>query len=224
MAQPKRRTAAQARKHLLQTAETLFDREGFAGLSVRRLADEAGYSPTALYKHFNSKDDLVLFLKDAFFSRVIETMERREREGDTALAKLEISLRIYISEALKKPRLYAAAFADESGVGPHSGTPVLPSLAPTDTPKLALEADSERALSFGHFLERVTAVVGADRPFPDDPMTTAQSLWASLHGLVHLLAVVPQFPWVDQETLIDVHVARLLLGVEPNLASHSQPS
>lgn len=47
------------RDHLLETAEALFSKEGFKGVSVDRLLKEAGVAKMTLYKGFESKDALI---------------------------------------------------------------------------------------------------------------------------------------------------------------------
>ena len=49
---------------ILEAAERVFSVEGEAGLSIRRLAEEIDYSPSAIYKYFGSKDELVDELKE----------------------------------------------------------------------------------------------------------------------------------------------------------------
>lgn len=48
------------RQHLLQTAETLFAKEGFKGLAMDRLIAEAKIAKMTLYKGFRTKDGLIL--------------------------------------------------------------------------------------------------------------------------------------------------------------------
>lgn len=48
------------RRHIYATALALFTAEGFDGVSVSRVAREAGVSVPTLYAHFGTKDGLVL--------------------------------------------------------------------------------------------------------------------------------------------------------------------
>lgn len=52
------------RERILASAAIVFTREGYAGASVDRIAEEAGYSKGALYSNFVSKDVLFLELVD----------------------------------------------------------------------------------------------------------------------------------------------------------------
>lgn len=66
---------APKRELLLDTAESIFAKEGFKGISVDRLLREAGVAKMTLYKGFESKNDLIA-----------ETLRRR---GDRLGAHLE---------------------------------------------------------------------------------------------------------------------------------------
>ena len=49
---------------ILDAAEALIDRDGDSALTFRRLGAELGADPTAAYRHFRSKDELLLALGD----------------------------------------------------------------------------------------------------------------------------------------------------------------
>lgn len=52
--------AAEARERILRTAYELFSRDGVTAVGVDRIVGEAGVAKTTLYRHFRSKDDLVV--------------------------------------------------------------------------------------------------------------------------------------------------------------------
>jgi AcrR family transcriptional regulator len=49
-----------AREQFIRTAYDLFSRHGLTGVGVDRIVAETGFSKTSLYRHFRSKDDLVV--------------------------------------------------------------------------------------------------------------------------------------------------------------------
>jgi AcrR family transcriptional regulator len=53
------RTGPSGRERILQCAADLFLQNGYAGTSVRDIADAAGIKAASLYYHFDSKDDLL---------------------------------------------------------------------------------------------------------------------------------------------------------------------
>ena len=50
----------ETRERILRTAYELFTQEGFTAVGVDRTVGEAGVAKTSLYRHFRSKDDLVV--------------------------------------------------------------------------------------------------------------------------------------------------------------------
>lgn len=78
------------RERLVEAAGRRFYRDGFRNVGIDQILSDVGISKTAFYKHFDSKDDLVLevlrqqdFWLRETFSRMI-----RERGGDTAEGQL----------------------------------------------------------------------------------------------------------------------------------------
>jgi len=52
--------ASAKREHLIDTALEVFNRHGFHATGVDRIIEESGVARMTLYKHFKSKDDLIL--------------------------------------------------------------------------------------------------------------------------------------------------------------------
>jgi AcrR family transcriptional regulator len=62
--------APAAKREILRAALKLFSERGLASTSIRDIADESGYTNPALYKHFDSKDELALHLFETCHARV----------------------------------------------------------------------------------------------------------------------------------------------------------
>jgi AcrR family transcriptional regulator len=58
------------RRALLDAAEKVLEREGPGGLSLRAVAREAGVSPAAPYHHFKDKEELMLAVGRAGFTKL----------------------------------------------------------------------------------------------------------------------------------------------------------
>jgi AcrR family transcriptional regulator len=56
------------RETILDAAEAVVGAEGAASLTMRRIGRELGADPTALYRHFRSKDELLEMLAERMFS------------------------------------------------------------------------------------------------------------------------------------------------------------
>lgn len=65
---------AQTRERILASAAIVFTREGFAGASIERIAEQAGYSKGAIYSNFASKEVLFLELVDHYANDQIDSL------------------------------------------------------------------------------------------------------------------------------------------------------
>ena len=83
-----RRTGANPREEILDAASELFTRNGYAGTSTRRIADEVGMRQASLYHHFATKDDiLAALLQTTVESSLVRARELLESD-DPALDRL----------------------------------------------------------------------------------------------------------------------------------------
>ncbi len=73
--------ASGRRDQLLDTALALFCRDGFHGTGIDRILAESGVAKATLYKHFKSKDELILAAlrreDERFRNRFMREVERR---------------------------------------------------------------------------------------------------------------------------------------------------
>ncbi|HEY6758002.1 MAG TPA: TetR family transcriptional regulator [Baekduia sp.] len=70
------------RELILDAAEAITRREGIDKLTLRRIGTELGADPTAVYRHFRDKQELLVQLADRLFGREVEidpTLPWRER-------------------------------------------------------------------------------------------------------------------------------------------------
>jgi AcrR family transcriptional regulator len=82
------------RQRLTEAAARRFYREGFRNVGIDQVLADVGISKTAFYKHFESKDDLMLaalemknrWLQDTFREAI------RDRGGPTAVGQLRVLL------------------------------------------------------------------------------------------------------------------------------------
>jgi AcrR family transcriptional regulator len=80
-----------SREILLSAAVGLADASGIESLSMRRLAQEFGVVPMALYKHVANKEDMLDGMVDVVFSEI--DLPSREADWKTALRQRALSTR-----------------------------------------------------------------------------------------------------------------------------------
>ena len=74
------RTSPRPRERIVATARNLFHRHGIRGVGIDTIAEAAATNKTTLYRHFNSKDELI-----------IECLRSRAEEGRQFWAEIEAS-------------------------------------------------------------------------------------------------------------------------------------
>lgn len=85
-------TAPPTRQRLIEAAGRRFYRDGFRMVGLDQILSEVGISKTAFYKHFESKDDLVLAALADHDREMQNTFRQmiRERGGPTARGQLAV--------------------------------------------------------------------------------------------------------------------------------------
>lgn len=100
-----------SRTQILDAAQRLILRQGFAGSSVDAIVKEASLTKGAFFHHFRSKHDLALVLLDRFATSDIELMEE-------TMARAERLHRDPLQQLLLFLGLYEEMFDDDSDVLP----------------------------------------------------------------------------------------------------------
>jgi len=205
---PAERRRLKVREMILSAAERVFASEGPEGLSIRRLAEKIDYSPAAIYKYFESKDELVDELKEAFFARLLENVHKIADTSRAFPERARDCISTYVRLAIEKPHHYSAAFS-----GQH---------IPEATENADAAPQSNKAQAFAVLLGMVQE--GIDTGFfraDLDASLTAKSVWASMHGLAMMVTHVPGFPDLDWETsamspdaFTDMHADLVMRGLE----------
>jgi AcrR family transcriptional regulator len=82
------------RQRLIDAAVRRFYRDGFRNVGIDQILSDVGISKTAFYKHFESKEDLMLAALEDNHSMMLETFRRlaRERGGLTPQGQLRALL------------------------------------------------------------------------------------------------------------------------------------
>lgn len=157
------------RQALLQEAGALIREQGVDALSLRRLAERAGVSRSALYHHFRDKHDLLCAVAAQGFAELERLIDAARLESAPELRGF---VRAYIAFAADYPERYELMFGR--------------SLWKQATPTEELRAVAYR--SFRRYVERIGALVQqAPAAAELKPLRIAQASWASLHGLCRLL-------------------------------------
>jgi AcrR family transcriptional regulator len=192
----RQRERVAVRREILDAASRIFAEEGYRRVTMRRIAGEIEYSPTAIYLHFRDKDELVRAVCEEAFSELAVTLEGIRKPADPPLTSLRKGLRTCIDFGLSHRNQYIVAFMTP-GLGPEG--------EPSGRPA------GSRA--FAVVREGVRACVESGEIRTADVDTTAQALWAVVHGLTSLLITMREVPLAARRTLIEHTLDTLVAGL-----------
>ena len=91
MSAPADRRTPLTRDRVLQAALALADAHGIDALTMRRLGEELGVGPMALYRHAANKDDIIDAIVDLVFAEV--TLPAMDGDWMSAMRERSVSLR-----------------------------------------------------------------------------------------------------------------------------------
>jgi AcrR family transcriptional regulator len=202
------RHRASLRQEILDAASQLFVEEGYQRVTMRGIAARIDYSPTTIYLYFKDKRGLFEAICEETFSQLAAKLERLQVTPNTPLARLREGLRTYIEFGLSHPNHYVVTF--------------LQMQEPSE--ELAFEG-SIGARAFGSLRDGVQACAASGDIRTESVETTAQALWASIHGLTSLFITMKGFPFASRKALIDHTLDTLLAGLKapsaaPRAAMH----
>ena len=188
------------RQEILDAAREILVREGYDGLSMRKVAEKIDYSPTAIYLHFKDRDDLVFCVCEQLMAGLVrELNEVKSRYADPLIA-LRKGLRRYVEFGLKHPEHYQATFMTR-----HSGDPEI------DQRYLEPNTMGMQAFSFLPWL--VGECVKQKKLARVDVHAASCALWAGIHGVTSLQIAMPNFKWNDRDKVIDQLIAMMVKGL-----------
>jgi AcrR family transcriptional regulator len=78
-----------SRAKILDVAEGLFARRGFAGVGMREVADAAGLGKSSLFHHFRSKAQLYYEVLERVLGRIQERLDAGLRRGSGPLERVQ---------------------------------------------------------------------------------------------------------------------------------------
>jgi AcrR family transcriptional regulator len=164
-------TAPTTPERILEHARDLYVETGMNGFSMRKVAARAGLTATAIYRHFDSKEALLMAVVEAGFSRFGRYLWRA-LEGRTPLERLERSGEGFVRFALENPGYYRMMFLS----------------SPRDFgfEKLPQRSAERTSPTFQMLTDRVRECQDGGDFAPGDPTAIAATIWSLSHGLVAL--------------------------------------
>src|SRR3954462_6157279 len=105
------RIKQELRDEILAAARELFITEGYANVSIRKLADKVGCAPGTIYLHFEDKDSILSAICVETFAKLNKRMEAIRHDSGDPVERLRRGGRQYVQFGLDHPHHYIVTFA-----------------------------------------------------------------------------------------------------------------
>lgn len=178
------REKAETRRLILEAARQLFTTEGYAQTSMRRIADQIGYTATTIYHHFADKDALLNELCVNDFRALGEALKQMEQIPDP-IQRIRAMGANYVRFALQHPQQFRFMFMVERPIPGPDTAPI----DPAEDGYIFLKTNVQEGIDAEAFL-----------PEYSDPELLSQLLWAGMHGIATIHLSKPpggHHPWID---------------------------
>ena len=166
---PRTRRKQVLRQKILDVSREILLSQGFAGLTMRRVAEAIDYSPAAIYLHFQSREQIAQELCFAGLRRLYERLQSVTAKDPAT--RLSGYARAYLEYSQSDPETYRLIFMADSQL----------------TKAVFTHQDSgggEGALRL--IVTAFTELHNGSKKTCGKPSELAELFWASLHGLASL--------------------------------------
>ena len=155
---------------ILTRACELYLEGGAEAVSMRRLARDLGVTAPALYRHYDSREEMLLDVVAEAYRRLSERLYGA-LSGRTPAERLYLAGQAYLDFALDQPKYYEMLYTPAHTLGAEEFP----------------EQVTEQVASVGRFFnDRVRECIDAGLFQPLDPADVSRTLWAHAHGLISI--------------------------------------
>lgn len=161
---------AESRDKILEEARALFLAEGVDGVSMRKVAARVGVSATALYRHFQNKDELLNQIMLGGVAAFTEYMAPALAAGSTE-ERVRLGALAFLRFGLEQPSQYQVFFLRREY---------------SELQRVSREIGKHTRAAFRVLVERVREGMDEGYFAPGDPAEMALTIVAHCHGLMSI--------------------------------------
>jgi AcrR family transcriptional regulator len=169
MTAPATRTRQPSRDKILDCAELLFARRGFAGIGLAEVAESVGLGKSSLFHHFPSKAELYAAVVARILARIEERLMRALAAGGSPVERLDRWIDVLV-DLLAEQRTHArlllrSLFEDDELTGElpeeREANEIIRRIAAAGAALLkeGIEAGAFRPVSVGHMLQTLIGAI-----------------------------------------------------------------
>ena len=206
----KLREAQARREHIIAVVKDLIKKGGARAVSIRKVAEAAGFSTTVVYALFRDKATLIGQAMDKDMLALVHAMRSASEAGSSAWERIALTGRAYVAYGLRHRDEYALMFMEQRPHAAIDAVEVEHGNIEQDPYAYALHLFGELARS-GQVRDGAAAL-----------HTMTQIFWQALHGMVSLRIVMddgdPWLPHMEPGSHLDDLLAVVTEGIRQRFA------
>lgn len=184
------------RARILAEAQKIVASDGYAALSMRRLAEAVHLTPGALYRYFVNKDEVMVALWADGLAELNDRLVSIANSQGSHVKAIKAVLTAYAAFAFEDEVRFRAMFMQHYGpVG-------------RDFHASGFGQPTYRAIA-----KRVADAIEEGTFRPIDIDVACQTMWGAIHGIVALMLTAEGFPFVNRATLITAAIDNCMRGL-----------
>jgi AcrR family transcriptional regulator len=198
----KERQRATLRQQILDAAREITIRDGFAALTMRKIAQAIEYAPGTIYLYFENRDEIAIQLCRQGYQELLECLQQTTNIADPR-DRLRAIASAYIDFGLTNTATYRLIFMED------------PKFTNAALSEVAIDsADGAGMRSFRLLVEIFDDMKAEQMLSLDaDSARLAEIFWTSLHGILSLKLTFPGFLTTPSEELVTTMTDTFLAGL-----------
>jgi AcrR family transcriptional regulator len=209
----KERQRATLQQQILNAAREITIRDGFAALTMRKIADAIEYAPGTIYLYFENRDQIAIQLCRQGYQELLECLQPTATIADSR-DRLRAIASSYIDFGLTNTATYRLIFMED---------PKFTNAALAEVP---IDSSDGAGMQSFQLLVTIFDDMKAERrlSIDADSARLAEIFWTSLHGILSLKLTFPGFLTTPSEELITTMTDTFLAGISSALKQRNSRS
>lgn len=105
-------------KYFVEAATDIIEEEGARAVTIRKVADRAGYNSATIYNYFDEFSHLLFFASMRLMREYTMEVTRRMNNSSSALEQYEIAWECFCEYSFKQPDIFYSVFIRDLGDNP----------------------------------------------------------------------------------------------------------
>lgn len=105
-------------KYFIEATVEIIKEEGIRAITIRKVADKAGYNSATLYNYFENLDHLIFLASLRFITPYTKNLSDYVKTNNNALKKNFAVWEFFFENSFKNPRIYDAIFFNQISYSP----------------------------------------------------------------------------------------------------------